>query len=133
MLAEWTGPYGGVPAFDKMSIDQIKPAMQAAMAAHLSELDAIAGQSEPATFENTLVAMERSGELVYRAQVYFGIYSGNLSSEAFRTVQAEVTPMYADYQSKMMQNDKLFARIEAVRNGTEFATLRPDQQRLVHS
>lgn len=131
MLEPWSGPYGGVPAFDKMQIDQVKPALETAIAAHLAELDSIANQSEPATFENTLVAMERSGDLIYRAQVYFGIYSGNLSSEAFRVVQAEVTPMYADYQSKMVQNGKLFKRIEDVRNGSEFATLRPDQQRLV--
>jgi peptidyl-dipeptidase Dcp len=131
MLAPWSGPYGGVPPFDQMQVNQVKPAMEAAMAAHLKQLDEIANQSEPATFENTLVAMERSGDLVYRAQVFFGIYSGNLSSEEFRAVQGEVTPLYADYQSKMMQNEKLFARIEAVRNGDEFATLRPDQQRLV--
>lgn len=131
MLAPWTGPYGGVPAFDLMQVSQVQPAMEAAMAAHLEELDAIAAQSEPATFENTMAAMERSGELTYRAEVFFSIYMGNLSSDEFRAVQAQVTPLYADYESKIAQNEKLFARIEAVRNGAEFATLRPDQQRLV--
>lgn len=131
MLAEWKGPYGGVPAFDQMQVNQVKPAMAAAIAAHLEQLDAIAAQSEPATFDNTLVAMERSGDLIYRAEVYFGIYMGNLSSDEFRAVQAEVTQAYADYESRIAQNEKLFARIEAVRNGAEFATLRPDQQRLV--
>ncbi len=131
MLAPWTGPYGGVPAFDLMQVSQVQPAMEAAMAAHLKELDAIAAQSEPATFENTMAAMERSGELTYRAEVFFSIYMGNLSSDEFRAVQAQVTPLYADYESKIAQNEKLFARIEAVRNGAEFATLRPDQQRLV--
>ena len=131
MLAEWKGPYGGVPAFDQMQVSQVKPAMEAAIAAHLKQLDAIAAQTEPATFENTLVAIERSGDLIYRAEVYFGIYMGNLSSDEFRAVQGEVTQIYADYESSIAQNEKLFARIEAVRNGAEFATLRPDQQRLV--
>ena len=133
MLAAWTGPYGGVPPFDQMRVDQVKPAMETAMAAHLKELDAIAAQAEPATFDNTLVAMERSGELVLRAQAFFSIYSGNLSSPEYRAVEAEITPLIADYESAIVQNTKLFARIEAVRNGTEFASLRPDQQRLVQT
>jgi len=131
MIAPWTGPYGGVPPFDQMQVDQVKPALQAAIAAHLAELEVIAAQVEPASFANTLVAMERSGDQMDRAQVFFGIYAGNLSTPEFRAVQADVTPLVADYQSKMVQNDKLFARIDAVRNGAEFASLRADQQRLV--
>jgi peptidyl-dipeptidase Dcp len=131
LLAKWTGAHGGVPAFDKMPIDQLQPAIETAIAAHLKELDAIASSSEPPTFENTLVAMERSGELILRAQVFFGLYVGNLSSPEFRVVQDKVTPLFADYQSAIVQNTKLFERIEAVRNGAEFATLRPDQQRVV--
>ena len=131
LLAEWTGPYGGVPPFDRMQVKDVKPAMETAIAAHLKELDAIAAQSEPASFENTLVAMERSGELINRAQVFFELYSSSLSTPEFRKVEAEVAPMFADYQSRMVQNEKLFQRIQAVREGAEFATLGPDQQRLV--
>ncbi|MGE4070446.1 MAG: M3 family metallopeptidase [Lysobacterales bacterium] len=131
LLAEWRGDYGGVPPFDRMQVADLKPALETAIAAHLTELDAIANQTEAATFENTLVAMERSGDLISRAQVFFGILAGNMSTPEFRAEQGALTAMFADYQSKIIQNTKLFARIEAVRNGTELATLRPDQQRLV--
>ncbi len=131
LLAKWTGPYQGVPPFDQMRIESVKPAMQAAIAEHLAELETIAAQTAAPSFENTIVAMERSGESIGRAQVFFGIYAGNLSSPEFRVVQAEVTPMLADYQTAMVQNQKLYARIEAVRTGPEFAALRPDQQRVV--
>ncbi len=131
LLAEWRGDYGGVPPFDQMQVADLKPALETAIAAHLAELDTIANQTEPATFENTLVAMERSGELIARAQVFFGILAGNMSTPEFRAEQGALTAMFADYQSKIIQNTRLFARIEAVRNSTELATLRPDQQRLV--
>ena len=131
LLAPWTGDFGGVPTFDQMQIAQLQPAMAAGIAVNLAELEKIAQQTAAPTFENTMVAMELSGETLNRVQVYFGIYASNLSSPQFRTVQVEVTAMLADYQSAVVQNQKLFARIEAVRNGKEFATLRADQQRMV--
>ena len=73
LLAEWTGPYGGVPAFDKMDISDVQPAMEEAMAVNLKEIDAIAESTEAPTFENTIVAMERSGKELNRAFTYYGI------------------------------------------------------------
>ena len=67
LLAEWTGPYSGTPAFDKMDISLAKDAMEIGMASNLAELDEIANNPEPATFENTILAMEKSGELLNRA------------------------------------------------------------------
>ena len=67
LLAKWEGPYGGVPPFDKMQVSQLKPAIETAIKSHLAELDVIANSTEPATFENTLVAMERTGEQIQRA------------------------------------------------------------------
>src|SRR5690606_27731034 len=54
LLAEWTGPYGGVPAFDRMSLEHLKPALEQAMQLHLAEIEAIAGDPEPPAFENTI-------------------------------------------------------------------------------
>jgi peptidyl-dipeptidase Dcp len=131
LLAPWTGEYGGVPPFDQMQVADLKPALEVAIAAHLAELDQIANQSEPATFENTLAAIERSGDQIVRAEVFFGILAGNMSTPEFRAEQGQLTAMLAEYESRIVQNEKLFARIEAVRNSAEMATLRPDQQRLV--
>ena len=55
LLAEWTGEHGGQPAFDKLDLAQLKPAMEAGMAAHLAEIDAIANNPAKASFENTIV------------------------------------------------------------------------------
>ena len=53
----WAGPYGGVPAFDKIKVEHFKPALEAAMAENLREVEAIANNPAPATFENTIVAL----------------------------------------------------------------------------
>ncbi|HUF78810.1 MAG TPA: hypothetical protein VMR44_07840, partial [Thermoanaerobaculia bacterium] len=59
LLREWTGPYGGVPAFDAMALADLEPAFDAAMAENLAEIDAITADAEPPTFDNTIAALER--------------------------------------------------------------------------
>ena len=131
LLAEWSGPYSGVPAFDRMDLEALKPALEAAMTKGLAEIDAIATNPEPPTFENTIVAMERAGRDLDRVFVYWGIWRGNLSTPEFRVIQREMTPKLAEYRTQIRQNDALFARIRAVYEGEELQRLRPDQQRLV--
>ena len=62
LLKEWEGPYQGVPAFDQMKVEDLEPAMDDAMATHLEEIDEITENPDPATFENTIEAFERSGK-----------------------------------------------------------------------
>ncbi|HET9300051.1 MAG TPA: M3 family metallopeptidase, partial [Candidatus Polarisedimenticolaceae bacterium] len=127
---KWTGPYGGVPAFDKVKVEDFKPALEAAMAANLREIDAIAADKAPPTFENTIVALEKAGEELDRVTTYYGLWSSNLSGPEFRKVQQEMAPKLADFSSKITQNAALFARIKIVHDkGT--SALRPDQKRLV--
>jgi peptidyl-dipeptidase Dcp len=131
LLAEWTGPYGGVPAFDRMDLDALKPALEAGMARHLEEIDGIADNPEPPTFENTIVAMERAGRDLDRVLTYWGIWRSNRSTPEFREIQQEMAPVLAEYRTKITQNQALFARIKTVYQSDEKASLRPDQQRLV--
>jgi len=131
LLAEWTGPYGGVPAFDKMDLEALKPALETGMAKSLDEIDAIAGNPDPPTFENTIIAMEGSGRELDRVFSYWGIWRSNRSTPEFREVQNEMVPKLSEYRTKIIQNKKLFARIKAVYEGDEMKSLRPDQQRLV--
>ena len=131
LLAEWTGPYGGVPAFDKMKVEDVKPAMEKAMELHLAEIDAIAENSDPPTFENTIVAMEKSGEVLDRVFAYYGIMSSNLSTPEFREMQKELAPEISEYRMKITQNERLFERVKAVYEETQNNPLEPDQQRLV--
>ncbi len=131
LLQEWTGPYNGVPAFDRMDLADLEPAFDAAIAENLAELDAIAESPEPPTFENTIVAMERAGNTLARVYPYYSIWSSNLSSPEFRKIQGRITPKLAELRSKIVQNRKLFERVAAVHGSDEVAALRPDQQRLV--
>ncbi|HEV7692541.1 MAG TPA: M3 family metallopeptidase [Hyphomonadaceae bacterium] len=131
LLAEWTGKYGGQPAFDKMDLAQIKPALEAGMAAHLAEIDAIANNPAKASFANTIEAMEKAGEALDRAQTYYGIWGSNLSTPEFRKIQAEMAPKLSEYSSKITQNEKLFGRIKALHDGEASLKLTPHQSRLL--
>jgi peptidyl-dipeptidase Dcp len=131
LLAPWTGPYGGVPAFERMELAELAPALEEAMARHLVEIDAIARDPSAPTFANTIVALERAGRDLDRVQTYFGIWSANLSTPEFRAVQTEMAPRLSEHATTITQNDALFARVRAVWEGRATAGLRPDEQRLV--
>lgn len=131
LLAEWTGPYGGVPAFDKMKLHDLKPALERAMALQLAEIDAIVNLDEPPTFENTILALERQGEALDRVRVYYYLWRSNLSTPEYREIQNEMEPRLSAQRSAVIQNDALFSRVRAVYGGEETQTLRPDQRRLV--
>lgn len=131
LLAEWTGPYGGVPAFDAMDLADLPAALDAGMAEELREIEAIASNPEPATFENTIAALERAGGTLSRVFTYYGIWSSNMSSPEFRAIQRDYAPRLSEHGTRITQNDALFRRIQAVHEGGEMATLRPDQRRVV--
>lgn len=131
LIEEWTGPYGGVPAFDKMTINDIKPALEIGMKQHLEDIDAITANTETPTFENTIVPMEKAGEVLDRVQRYYGIWSANVSSPEFREIQGEMAPIMSEFQSKISQNEALFSRIKTVYDNSLIEPLEADQQRVV--
>ena len=131
LLAEWTGPYGGTPAFDKMNITDIKPALEKGMEINLKEIDDITNNTEPPTFENTIVALEKSGNELNRAFTYYGILRSNMSSPEFREIQKEIAPMISEFRSKISQNTELFQRIKTVYENSLKTPLEDDQQRVV--
>ena len=130
LLAEWTGAHGQ-PAFDKMDLAQLKPALEAGMAASLAEIDAIANNPAKASFANTIEAMERAGEPLDRAMTYYSIWGSNLSTPEFREIQGEMAPKLSEYQSKITQNAALFARIKALHDDQANLKLTPHQARLL--
>lgn len=131
LLAEWAGPYGGVPAFDKMKVEDLKPALEYGMAQNLAEIDRIASNPEAPTFTNTIEEMERSGKALGQVFTYWGIWSGNMSTPEFRAVQAEMAPQLAAFNSKIIQNDKLFQRVKTVFDMRNDSNLTAEQKRLV--
>lgn len=131
LTAEWTGPYGGVPPFDKVKVADFLPAIEAAIAEQLAEIDAIATSAEAPTFENTIVAMERAGGSLDRVGTLYGVWSNGLSTAEFQAVEREAEPKFAALGDAIVQNTSLFARIEAVYKGEEYKALTGEQQRLV--
>ena len=131
LLQEWTGPYGGIPAFDKMQVADIQSAVEQGMKENLEEIDAIANSTEAPTFENTIEAMERSGSTLDNVFTYYGILSSNMSSPEFREVQATLAPKLSEFSSKISQNQKLFERIKTVYENAQKTPLEDDQQRVV--
>jgi peptidyl-dipeptidase Dcp len=130
LLQTSTGPYGGVPAFDKVRIADFKPALEAAMAENLREAQAIADQRSAPTFENTIEPLENSGRKLSDLYTYYGIWGSNMSTPAFQAVETEMDPKLAEFGDKITQNEALFHRIEAVYNSVDKDRLSPEQRRL---
>ncbi|HEX8637591.1 MAG TPA: M3 family metallopeptidase [Pyrinomonadaceae bacterium] len=130
LLSAWAGPYGGIPPFDKVQVAHFKPALEAAMAENLAEIDRIADNSAVPTFENTIAEMERAGSTLERVSTAYGIWAGTMSTPEMRGVEREMGPKLAAFNDKISQNERLFRRIEAVYNSPEKSKLTAEQQRL---
>jgi peptidyl-dipeptidase Dcp len=130
LLAPWSGPYGGVPPFDRARPDQLKPALEAGMAEQLAEIERIAADPAPPTFDNTIAAMERSGRTLDRVSTVYGIFSSTLNDEAVQAVEREMAPKLAAFEDRITQNEALFKRIAAVYETRGSSGLTPEQQRL---
>ena len=116
LLTKWEGPYGGVPPFDRVRVADFKPALEAAMAENLAELDRIAKNPAAPTFENTIVQMERVGGTLDRVQTVYGVFGSTMNSPEVQAVQREMAPRLAAFNDQITQNEALFKRIEAVYN-----------------
>ncbi|MET0789960.1 MAG: M3 family metallopeptidase [Polyangiaceae bacterium] len=102
------------PSFDKIHDDSFRPAFEAGMSEQRKEVAAIANDSQPATFENTVVALERSGRILYRvSNTFFNLQMANTNSE-LDAIATEVAPKLADHQDAILLNAALFARVKSV-------------------
>ncbi len=130
LLAPWTGPYGTVPPFDRVRVTDFKPALLAAMAQELAEVEHIAADPAPPTFANTLAALERAGRTLHRVNAIFGVYTSTLNAPDVQAVESEVAPLLAAHSDRITQNAALFRRIDAVYAAREHSGLTPEQMRL---
>ncbi|MGH9881184.1 MAG: M3 family metallopeptidase, partial [Pyrinomonadaceae bacterium] len=130
LVTKWEGPYGGVPAFDRVEVALFKPALEAALAERLSDIERIAANPEAANFENTIVALERAGRTLDRVQTVYGVWGSTMNGPEFQVVQREMAPKLAAANDLITQNESLFRRIETVYNSPEKSRLTPEQQRL---
>ena len=126
--ASWEGPFGGVPAFDRIKPSDLKPALEAGMEEQLAAIDRITAERAPPSFANTLAALERSSRTLDRAATIYGVYNSTLNDAQVQAIEREMEPRLAAFSDRITQNTALFKRIEAVYETR--AALTSEQQRL---
>ncbi len=131
MLQPWPGPYGGVPPWNLVRVDEFVSAFDAAIQMAGKEVDQIAAASEPATIANTVVAMESVGRTLDRVETLFSVHSSNLSVGPIPDIDRTVSPTLAQHADSIIQNETLFRRLESVYQSDELRDAPPAQQRLV--
>ncbi|MDX2235443.1 MAG: M3 family metallopeptidase [Hyphomonadaceae bacterium] len=129
LLAAWTGPYGGVPPWDQVKPELFPGAFEASFAQLRAEVDAIVKNEDPPTFENTIVAMERGGDLFDRVARLYSVMTANMNNPAYQALDREWSPKLSAIGDEINFNKALFAKVEAV-HATR-ASLDPVQRRLV--
>jgi len=129
LLADWTGPYGGVPPWDKVSPDLFPAAFAASLAERAADYRKIADNPAAPTFANTFVPMQLAGQRYGRVMPLFGVMTGNMNNPAYQALDREWSPKFAAASDAITFDPRLFARIEAVYEAR--ARLDPQQQRLV--
>lgn len=131
LLAPWPGPYGGVPPFDAIRVQHFPPALEAALAERRAEIRTITANAEPATFANTIEALEGAGSTFQRVSAMFGTYATSLKDEAFAAIERDWAPRLAAASDEILLDPALFARVKAVWESPEKARLTAEQQRLL--
>ncbi len=125
-----TLPYRA-PRFDKITNADYRPALEEGMRQHLAEIDAIAEQSAGPTFENTIVAMERSGALLDRASRVFGAVVQANTDDTLQQIQTDEAPKLAAHSDAIHLNERLFRRVESLYDRRGSLGFTPEQKTLV--
>ena len=119
------------PPFDRIKDSDFQPALEAGMREQIVEIEGLANQSAPATFENTIIPMERSGAVLTRAaKVFNAITSANTDSTLQRVQEVEA-PRLAAHSDAIYLNDKLFQRVKSIYDARESLGFNPEQKFLV--
>ena len=130
LLAPWTGPYGGVPPFDRVAPRDFEPAFEVAMARQIEAVGAITADPAPPTFAGTLVALERSGRTLDRVAAVYGVFTATRADDEMQAVERNLEPKLAAHRDRILTDGKLFARVKAVHENRAGEPLTPEQRRL---
>ena len=121
----------GVPAFDQVKLEHYMPAFEEAIRVNKAEVQAIIDNTDEPTFENTIVALDRSGLLLDRViGVFFNVLEAD-GNDDMDAIAEKVSPMLSELSSSIILNDALFARVKAVYDQRESLDLTPEQMRLL--
>jgi peptidyl-dipeptidase Dcp len=130
LFAPSTLPFGA-PRFDQVRDEHFLPAIELGMQEQIAEVDAIAAQPAAATFENTLEALERSGELLTRALRTFSAIAGSNTNDTLQELQVEIAPQLAAHSDAIHLDARLYDRVHAIFEQRDQLALSPEQRRLI--
>ena len=130
LLQPWNTPYG-LPPFAEIRAGDFAPAFEAALAEHRAELDALAAQSEPPTFANTVAAFDRTGRLLTRLEHLFFTLAASATSPELQAAQRALAAPLAAHNSAVYMNMALFRRFDALHQERQALGLTPEQLRLL--
>ena len=129
-LGKYTTPYG-IPPFEQIKVEHYKPAFVKGMEEHKKEIDAIVNNKKPATFENTIAALDRCGELLNKvASVFYGQNSACTSDE-MQAVSREISPLLSQHSDDITMNAALFKRVKYVYDHQSEEKLDKEQKKLL--
>jgi len=131
MLAPWTGPYEGVPPWDKLDPELFPDAFQKGMAGVKAEVQAVIDNPAEPTFENTHVPMQLAGESMDRVFALWGVQTSNKSNDRIEDIDAEWSPKLTKFYTELFLDPKLFARYKAVYDKRLTSGLNAQQIRIV--
>jgi len=130
LLSQWNTPFEIAP-FDKISDDDFMPAFEAALAEDRANVDAIAKNPEPASFANTIEALELSSEALHKVLSVFYTLAGSDSNPEREALQRAFAPKLAAYSSEVFMNVDLFQRIETLWKNRDSLNLDKEQSRVL--
>jgi peptidyl-dipeptidase Dcp len=131
LLADWSGPYDGVPPWDKVNPKLFSPAFGFGIAEQRREIDAIANNPAPATFENTIEAMEKAGQRFSRVENVFAVMTDNMSTPEYQALDKEWQPKISAAFDAITFNEKLFQRVKSLYDRKASLGLNAVQDRLL--
>ena len=129
-FAEWNTPYG-VPPFDRIAPEHFLPALERGMSLHDAEIDAITSDNDAPTFENVILAYDRSGRMLAQTELIFGMLCAAENTPEMQALQERVMPLLAAHADKILLNEKLFERVKAVYDQRGALELDAEQSRLL--
>ena len=129
-FAEWNTPYG-VPPFDRIAPEHFLPALERGMSLHEAEIDAITSDNDAPTFENVILAYDRSGRMLAQTELIFGMLCAAENTPEMQALQERVMPLLAAHADKILLNEKLFERVKAVYDRRGALELDAEQNRLL--
>jgi peptidyl-dipeptidase Dcp len=130
LFVESTLPYHA-PRFDLIRNEDYQPALEEGMRQQLAEIDAIAKQTAPPTFDNTIVAMEKSGALLTRASKAFSGVIGANTNDTLQKVQQIVAPKFAAHSDAINLNDQLYRRVKTIYDRRASSNFNSEQTALI--